>query len=149
MAREIPLTRERFAIVDDADYETLAQHLWHYMTVGYAGRDEDGRRVLMHRAILNAPDGLQVDHINHDGLDNRRANLRLVTRAQNEQNRRGPQRGSSTGIRNVYPCAGSSTYFVALHLAGQKIYLGTYPTLEEADAAARAARRDYMPYSVE
>lgn len=101
--RQIPLSRGLFALVDEADYEQVSALRW-YAT--HAGRARDkwyavrslakGRRLLMHRLILSAPAGSEVDHINGDGLDNRRANLRLCARWQNCVNTR---RLSATGYR--------------------------------------------------
>ena len=97
-SRIIPLTRGRFAIVDEADFEKLSEYKWFAVKSGrsfYAHRmikSNDVRRrqilVHMHRQILNAKDGEFVDHINHNGLDNRRANLRLVNKEQNTWNKR-------------------------------------------------------------
>ena len=102
-ARIIPLTRGRFAIVDEADFENLSKYKWFAAKSGrsfYANRmiksNETGRRQLvvqMHRQILNVKDGEFVDHINHNGLDNRRANLRIVNKEQNTWNKR-KQRGN-------------------------------------------------------
>jgi len=96
--RKIPLTRGKFAIVDDDDFEKLAGYKWFAVKNGrsfYAHRMKNSKKarprqilVQMHRVILNAPDGVLVDHINHNGLDNRKANLRLATIEQNSWNRR-------------------------------------------------------------
>ncbi len=90
-AKLIPLTQDKFAIVDAEDYDRLNKYKWHAQKDRrnyYAKRRRSYGMVLMHRVILNAPAGLVVDHINHNGLDNRKANLRLCTAAQNSQNSR-------------------------------------------------------------
>ncbi len=89
---EIPLTNGGVAVVDDADYEALAQFRWQRSAQGYAHRyrrqrPAKGVSILMHRVVLDAPSDRDVDHINHDGLDNRRGNLRLCTPSQNLANR--------------------------------------------------------------
>ena len=89
--RKIPLTRGKFAIVDDADFKWLNQWKWHCDVYGYAtGRaNRRGRgapKILMHRLILDTPKGAETDHINHNTLDNRRTNLRVVNRNQNNWN---------------------------------------------------------------
>lgn len=94
--KEIPLTRGMVALVDDADYERVVlEGAWHahapYKAYWYAWRTRNGTRpktLGMHRFIVDAPTGMVVDHINHNGLDNRRANLRLCTVSQNQQNKR-------------------------------------------------------------
>ncbi|MMZ67947.1 hypothetical protein D1872_305870 [compost metagenome] len=89
--REIPLTQGKVAIIDDEDFEKVSAYKWCYSsTIGYAVSRKvvNGKRqpVLMHRLILDAPPGLVTDHINHDKLDNRKANLRLCTRHENNRN---------------------------------------------------------------
>ena len=77
-------------LVDDADYEWLAQFIWTY--AGYARtriKQADGsfKSAQMHRMIMDAPDGTYVDHINRKRYDNRRSNLRVVTPTQNNWNK--------------------------------------------------------------
>jgi hypothetical protein len=93
--RRIPLTQGKYAIVDPDDYDRLSEHKWHAATgknTFYAKRAirVKGRQVMvkMHREVMRVPDGMLVDHINHDGLDNRRANLRPATSEENNRNRR-------------------------------------------------------------
>jgi len=89
--RLIPLTRGQFAIVEAKDYPVLSQHTWFAEGTDknyYAVRKENGKSIKMHRQITNAPDHLVVDHIDHNGLNNRRSNLRLATFTQNCQNQR-------------------------------------------------------------
>jgi hypothetical protein len=96
MTKEIPLTRGRVALVDDADYPALAQHKWsaHRGPTGYEyaarGVWGNGRvhSVAMHRVILAPPPDCDVDHIDHNALNNQRANLRLCTASQNGANAR-------------------------------------------------------------
>ena len=88
-ARRIPLTRGKFALVDAEDYYRLAKFNWHAMlgrTTTYAARRASGKAIKMHRVIMDAPEGLVVDHIDHNGLNNTRTNLRLCTAAQNCRN---------------------------------------------------------------
>lgn len=93
--RRIPLTQGQYAIVDPDDFERLNKHKWHakkFKNSYYAARSvriAAKRRVpvQMHREIIDPPDHLYVDHINRNGLDNRKANLRLATCAQNVINR--------------------------------------------------------------
>lgn len=92
--RGIKLTQEKTALVDDVDYEELNKYRWHaYFNHGnwYAKRNvirSDGKRGAehMHQNIMHPPMGMQVDHINGNGLDNRRINLRLCDYAINQQN---------------------------------------------------------------
>jgi hypothetical protein len=88
--KEIKLTQGKVAIVDDCDYEYLSQWKWRFND-GYAERYIKANGKLkhsrMHRYILDAPVGMEVDHKNRNRLDNRRENLRACTRSQNEANR--------------------------------------------------------------
>lgn len=86
----ITLTRGRTCVVDDDDYAELMKHSWSFSNGGYAKRGTrvSGKitTVCMHRQVMDAPFGYEVDHINHDKLDNRRENLRICTRGQNVHN---------------------------------------------------------------
>ena len=75
-----------FALVDDQDFESLNQFKWH-QDKGYAYGYVEGKHIYMHSLILNTPKGLFSDHINRNRLDNRRENLRIVSHAENNQNR--------------------------------------------------------------
>lgn len=92
--KKIPLTKGKYAFVDDADFAFLSQWKW-FLGNGCVCRDEgDNRgqkkrqRFYMHREILNAPAGMEVDHKNRDFLDNQRGNLRLANSSQNKMNRK-------------------------------------------------------------
>jgi len=89
--RRIPLTRGLFAVVDAEDYPSLSQYIWFAEGTDkncYAVRKENGKSIKMHRQIMNAPDHLVVDHIDHNGLNNRKENLRVCTFAENCRNLR-------------------------------------------------------------
>lgn len=142
MTVTIPLSRGQVAIVDDMDAR-LAAHSWsaHPCNRGtggfYAARSERGTTVYMHRVILGAPKGLLVDHINGDGLDNRRANLRLATHSQNLMNR---TTTSSSGFRGVEATGRIKRPWVAIINEGPvAIRIGVFETVEEA---ARAYDRE-------
>lgn len=95
MVRRIPLSGGQIALVDDCDYEAVARWTWHLSRI-YARHTQrfvcsDGtfrvRAVMMHRFIMKPHKWEEIDHINGDGLDNRRCNLRVVDRLQNAKNR--------------------------------------------------------------
>ncbi len=95
-SRQIILSRGKVAIVDIEDFERLNQYKWHCTTLGYATRQvrigkgtrKRGLRktLFMHREIVKCPFGMETDHINGEKLDNRRCNLRICTRSQNQIN---------------------------------------------------------------
>lgn len=104
-SREIPLSRGFVAVVDAEDYERLAVFKWSALVnrgslTVYAVRHEGGRSILMHRFILGLQGGPEVDHVDRDGLNNRRGNLRLATHATNMLNRR-RQKNNTSGFRGV------------------------------------------------
>jgi hypothetical protein len=153
MAVEIPLNHGFVAVVDDEDYPLVAGSKWSVTRAHglppHAQATRGGRRVLMHRLILGCERGVLVDHIDGDGLNNRRGNLRLGTPTLNMQNRRGPARNSKTGVRGVYRHKSSGLYCATVIVDGRRGFEGYFKTLEEADAAVRAARARLMPFSAE
>jgi hypothetical protein len=93
--RKIPLTKGKFAIVDEQDFDRFSEDKWHAHKSSltfYAARTVKknckNRLAFMHRYIMNCPAGSFIDHINHNGLDNRRTNLREVSKEQNSWNQR-------------------------------------------------------------
>ncbi len=107
----IPLTQGYEAIVDVADFEWISQHLWsakvtrrtrdsvaHVHAVRTVETAAGRKQIYMHREIIAAADGDMIDHANHNGLDNRRSNLRLCTHADNNRN---AFRQSRSGLRGV------------------------------------------------
>jgi hypothetical protein len=97
--------------------------------------------LLLHRAILNAPVGLEVDHINGDGLDNRRSNLRLATREGNQRNR-AARRDNTSGLKGVSLHVSTGKWQARIRTGGEQVYLGVFTTPEAAhEAYAEAAIR--------
>lgn len=135
--RKIPLTQGKFAIVDEADYDELSAHRWHLHQCGsglYAARCAGGRLILMHRQILNAPAGMLCDHKNHDGLDNRRSNLRLCTPAQNQHNSR-PQINCRSAYKGVSWNRQAKKWQARIGRNGQTIFIGYYDYEQDAAIA--------------
>lgn len=85
--REIPLGQGKVCLVDAADYEVLKRYNWCYTNAGAMARIKV-KQWLMHRYIMQPPEGFVVDHINHNHIDNRSSNLRITTSQQNSQNSR-------------------------------------------------------------
>lgn len=136
----IPLTRGQEAIVDERDGH-LAEHEWYAIPSGttwYAARSVGPsgaqKTVFMHRVIMDAPDGLDVDHGDGNGLNNVRGNLRIATRAQNNQNNH-TVRGE-VDYRGVFQDKNRPNEFrAAIRHLGQRKYLGVFQTALEAALA--------------
>ncbi len=141
---KIPLTQGYFALVDADDYEKLSQYKWHVNRKGdmlYACRSEKGKKIKMHRQILNAPPGMYCDHINHNGLDNRKANLRLCTPQQNSFNQR-PSHNSTSKYKGVYWNSEARKWHAEIRHNGRLIHIGYYDYEQDAAIA-------YDDYAIE
>lgn len=158
--KKIPLTGRvaagRFALVDDGDYELVAQYRWHAARRGRSGREDqvyaatstwsEGARksVFMHTLIAGF---LGVDHVNHDGLDNQRHNLRRATRSQNGGNKR-RRRTASSQYKGVSWAADRKLWGAQIVRDGTLRLLGWHK--DEADAARAydaAARELFGPFA--
>jgi hypothetical protein len=138
--REIQLTQGKVAQVDDGDYEWLNQWKWsaqessrkdgiHFYATSKMGT---GKPHYMHRVILNAPDGILVDHYDNDGLNNQRNNIRLATNSQNVTNSvKGTRRSSK--YKGVSWNARDKIWQSHICLNGHPKNLGNYKA--ERDAA--------------
>ena len=141
--RRIPLTQGKFAIVDPEDYDGLIGHKWFAMRSRrgfYAIRmvtKKNGRRkkIRMHRQILNAPADKLVDHINHNGLDNRKANLRIVTNMQNSWNKRKQKGDYSSPYKGVSWAKRIGKWHTEIYCNGSKIFIGYF---DDQVSAAKA-----------
>lgn len=137
----ITLTKGYTAIADTEDMELLSEGNWQARIDGntvYAQRNErvggKQKKVQMHRKILGVKDGEMVDHINGDGLDNRKCNLRVATRSQNNMNTQRNVRGTS-GRKGVTWNRACKKWQAQIKVNGKNIYLGLYHTKDEAHMA--------------
>lgn len=143
------------AIVDDEDYERVSTKRWYLHPDGYAIRSQGRRTVLLHREVagLTAGDGLEVDHRDRNGLNNRRGNLRVGTRALNAQNLR-PQL-SARGVpptsahRGVCWDRTRGKWRASVGLNGKVRTIGRFDDEDEAARAASDERWATMPFAVE
>ena len=147
--KRIALTQGK-AMVSDQDYTYLMQWKWQVSSDGYAKRDvaRNGRkrRVYMHRIITqraNKGAKPQVDHWNHNRLDDRRRNLRPATKQENMANR-GPQRNNTSGYKGVYWDKSRLLWLAAIKVNGQMKFLGRWPTRKAAARAYNKAARIYF-----
>jgi len=135
--RYIPLTQGKYAIVDAEDYERVNRYKWCLSRTGkqlYAQRRTGGKTIRMHQFIMNPPKGMVVDHIDGNGLNNRRSNLRICTRPENNLNRRRHPR-NTTGFKGVYQNKKTGKYSAQVCLKGKPTRLGSFVTAVEAARA--------------
>lgn len=148
MTIEIPLTRGHIAIVDNEDAD-LADVKWRVTSMPYLyGIRSRGRDTIwMHRIILARVIGRDLspvevcDHINGNGLDNRRCNLRLATHSENMRNRR-INKNSASHYKGVTWHKGTRKWRAQIKKDGNKKHIGYFDTMEAAHAAYVAAARE-------
>lgn len=161
MPKEIPLTQGRVAIVDDQDFERLNQWKWYarrapsrFASTFYATRNsrvEGGTRhsIQMHRVILGVGPGVEIDHIDGDGLNNTRSNLRIALKKENRRNSRKQAKPvASSKLKGVDWHEKSFAFRARIKVDGKLIHLGYFGS-EEAAARAydEAAEEHFGPFA--
>ena len=135
--KQIPLAHGFYAYVDAADYGWLSQWTWH-LCGGYAARHCKRKVILMHRAIMQPPEGMVVDHQNHNKLDNTRANLRVCTHRENACNRE-KRSGASSRFHGVIYVKDRRKYRAGVYYEGEHLHCGHFT--DEIDAARAHDRK--------
>ena len=141
----IPLTQGKFAIVDPDDFLRLSKRNWYavkgcstFYAVGTVFKEGKGHRLPMHREVLRVADDMFVDHINHNGLDNRKANLRPATSAQNTYNRK-----KRSGYKGVSFDKNRGLWRASIACCGKREFLGHFGDKREAAKAYDRAAIQY------
>jgi hypothetical protein len=150
--KQIPLSQGAVATVDAEDFEYLNQWKWHFQKKsGYAIRTQylgvvDGKgvkkKILMHRVIMNTPDGMDTDHINGNGLDNRRGNLRVCAHRENMKNMRA-HKDALSKYKGVGWRKNRSRWQATIMTDGRLKYIGAFETEIQAAEAYNAAALKY------
>ena len=142
--KEYKLPSGEIVLVDDEDYEKVSKYHWYIRRrkyVSYARRIVIRKGVryteFMHRLIMDCPDDMIVDHINHNGLDNRKENLRICTQSDNKHNRVKHLVTKAGIYRGVYLSDDikSKPYRAGIHSNGKNKHIGFFATPEEAAKA--------------
>jgi len=152
--KEIPLTQGKVAIVDDEDYPLVSQYKWHAdcqlgMWYAISGKHP---QITMHRLILGLQpgDGEGVDHVDRNGLNNRRSNIRIATRSQNMANTKKSSGGRADfwGLNSKYKGVtrrnGSRKWYVQIQVNGKTIHLGSYDDEMVAAQVYDDAAKEYF-----
>ena len=150
MTIEIPLTQGKVALIDDEDFERVSQFKWWIAKRRdgkfYARREMNGKSIFLHRFLMDAPPGMEVDHKNGDGLNCQRYNMRLATRAGNSKNQN-KHSNNTSGFKGVCFDKKRGKYRAKICADGVHHHLGFYDDPVDAartyDAAARKLHGDF------
>ena len=146
-ASEIKLSRGKVSLIDDEDFDLVAEYGWR------ANQNQDGRWyamawdsypnfILMHRLIMNPAPGMIVDHLDNDGLNNQRENLRVCTYSENVQRSGRKRQGSTSNFKGVHWESARNKWKAMIMKDGRHIYLGRY----DSEVAAAEAYDDAVAY---
>ena len=145
--KEIRLTQGKIAIVDDEDFELVSQYRWHAVksrnTFYAATKCPLPTGPKMHALLMGKQPGYQIDHIDGNGLNNQRHNLRFVTAAQNAANTN-PYRTNTSGYKGVMWRKYLNKWEVRIKVNGKRISLGYYTDKEAAARAYDAAAKEHF-----
>ncbi len=146
VVRIIPLTLVFSTQIDEADFELVGAYSWYSMKLKNTTYARSGTNLFMHRLIMNPSNHEQVDHLNGDGLDNRRMNLRVCTRSQNVQNRH--KVFGMSRFQGVYRDSRRTRWTASIICCGVTYRLGTFANEEEAARAYdRKAKELFGPFA--
>ena len=144
--KEIKLTKEAIAFVDDEDFVWLDKYKW-YCSGGYAARearlsDDSMKKVYIHRLVLCTPEGMATDHINGNPLDNRKENLRICSKKENLRNR-GKQKNNKSGYKGVHRHR-DGAWITKIQVDNKTIALGSFKDKHLAAVAYNNAAYHYF-----
>lgn len=148
--KEIPLTRGKFALVDDEDYEFISSMgKWHTSAQGYAAiniKKACGKKTVrcMHRILMDRFNSNyeSVDHVNSNKIDNRMSNLRICDKSKNMMNK-GMLKNNTTGFKGVCFDKTRSKYKVEIGFDGKVKFIGRFDDIIDAAKAYNAAALKY------
>jgi hypothetical protein len=148
--RKIYLGESEWVILDPQDYYTFANFKWSlggngkkfYCVRGVKNEIGEIKIVRLHRQIIEAPDGLLVDHRNGNGLDNRRTNLRIATQSQNMQNRQ-KRKNSTSRFIGVWFVKNKNLWESRITYQGKRLWLGRFKSEISAAHAYDSAAKKY------
>ena len=149
--KTVSLNSGKLALVDDSDFQKVHLYSWRELHSGsgktiYAQSQTDNRRsVLMHRMIMNPVPGLVVDHINNNGLDNQRKNLRCITITENLR-RASLSIKNKSGFRGVFFDRKTLKYSSRICYNYKNYYLGSFENIEDAKKSYMEAYKKYYGY---
>jgi hypothetical protein len=146
------LTQGKYAIVDPEDYAALIKYKWHVHKAPHTfyavhsltnGKKQPRKNAQMHNLIIKIPPGMFIDHINHNGLDNRKANIRTATRTQNIWHRKKFKRPSRSQYKGVDWLKTQNKWRARIRVNGKRIYLGSFKNEIDAAKAYDVAAKKY------
>lgn len=150
MTKEIPLTQGKVALVDDDIYEWANRYKWHAHRINHTyyahrttGYGPSKKLVQLHREIMNTPAGVYVDHVNGDGLDCRRINMRHATASENARNT-SKRSDNTSGFKGVSYVKNRSMWEARIKVNQRQYFLGHFQAPEDAARAYDEAARKYF-----
>lgn len=159
--KTIPLTQGKFALVDDEDFEELNKHKWYTretFNIWYAvraiwqGVNKNVKSISMHRFIMKTPKNMQTDHIDGNGLNNQRNNLRICNNMENGCNRK-INKNNTSGFKGVSYKKSRETYEARIMYQKKSFYLGNYIKAKDAalayDKAAKKLHKQFAKINYE
>ena len=131
------------AIIDTVCYEVVKDYKWYFDKRGYVKSANSGKTIRLHRLVTNAPQGMVVDHINGNTLNNRYSNLRVCTQQENSRNRT-KNKSSTSGCVGVSWHKNKKLWQAHIGYNRETIYLGSFHNINDAIAARKVAEEKYF-----